>query len=100
VPRLKELEDLKHEIEKDLFLRLGINYGTDKTHITNINLEDSEQVLDLVNSYELKLRQDFCKRYNAWKGADVLKVKIHNITKENSIQQSEQSEEGAENVNE
>ena len=100
VPRLKELEDLKHEIEKDLFLRLGINCGTDKTHITNINLEDSEQVLDLVNSYELKLRQDFCKRYNAWKGADVLKVKIHNITKENSIQQSEQSEEGAENVNE
>ena len=38
IPRLKELEDLKHEIEKDLFLRLGIAYGTDKTHITNINL--------------------------------------------------------------
>lgn len=96
-PRLKELEDLKHDIEKDLFLRLGINNGTDKTHITNINLEDSEQVLDLINSYELKLRQDFCKRYNAWKGDGNLSVKIHNINKNNSIQNSE---EGGQNANE
>ena len=90
VPRLKELEDLKHDIEKDLFLRLGINNGTDKTHITNINLEDSEQVIDLINAYELKLRQDFCKRYNAWKGNGNLSVKIHNINKDNSIQNSEE----------
>ena len=97
VPRLKELEDLKHDIEKDLFLRLGIAYGTDKTHITDLNIADSEQALDLINSYELKLRKDFCKRYNAWKDNGNLSVKIHNINKDNSIQNSE---EGAENVNE
>lgn len=85
-PRLQELEQLKHEIEKDLFLRLGIDYGTDKTHITNANLKDSEQPIDLINAYELKLREDFCKRYNAWKSGGSLSVKIHNITSDNSIQ--------------
>lgn len=87
-PRLAELEDLKHEIEKDLFLRLGIDYGTDKTHITNANLKDSEQPIDLINAYELKLREDFCKRYNKWKGAEILSVKIHAITDANSIQKT------------
>ena len=95
-PRLKELEDLKHDIERDCFLRLGIDMGTDKTHITDTNLKDSEQPIALINSYELKLREDFCKRYNAWKGAEVLSVKIHNINKDNSIQHSG---EGAENEN-
>jgi len=88
-PRLKELEDLKHELERDLFLRLGIDSGTDKTHITNINLSDSEQAIDLINSYELKLRENFCKRYNKWKSGGALTVKIHTINKDNSIQKNE-----------
>lgn len=88
-PRLKELEDLKHEIEKDLFLRLAIDYGTDKTHITNLNLEDSEQVIDLVNAYENKLRQDFCARYNEWKKGANLTCKIHEITRDNTVEKRE-----------
>ena len=98
-PRLKELEDLKHELEKDLFLRLGIDNGIDKTHITNINLEDSEQVIDLINNYELKLRKEFCKKYNKWKGSNVLDVKIHSITDDNTIH-SNNSKEVENNVNE
>jgi len=89
-PRLKELEELKHEIQNDLFLRLGIDAGVDKTHITDTNLKNSEQPIDLINSYELKLREDFCKRYNKWKGLEVLRVKIHNITADNSIQKGGQ----------
>jgi len=84
-PRMGELETLKHDIEKDLFLRLGVNYGTDKTHITTLNIKDSEEPLALINAYELKLREDFCKRYNAWKGTDTLKVKIHAITAKNTL---------------
>lgn len=88
-PRTEELENLKHEIEKDLFLRLGIYTGVDKTHITDHNVEDCEQVEDLLNAYELKLRQDFCERYNKWREAHNisrrLTVKIHAVTAENSI---------------
>lgn len=93
-PRLKELEDLKHELERDLFLRLGIDSGTDKTHITNINLSDSEQAIDLINSYELKLRENFCARYNKWKNGGALSVKIHNISADNSIQKNSQETDG------
>lgn len=85
-PRLQELEQLKRDIETDLFLRIGIDNGTDKTHITDTNLKDSEQAIDLINSYELKLREDFCKRYNEWRKGSNLSVKIHNITANNSIQ--------------
>jgi len=94
-PRLKELEELKHEIERDLFLRLGIDNGTDKTHITNLNLTDSEQAIDLINCYELKLRENFCMRYNEWKGSEVLSVKIHNISADNSIQKNEKQTDTA-----
>ena len=98
-PRLNELEKLKHDLEKDLFLRLGIDNGIDKTHITNINLEDSEQVIDLINNYELKLRKEFCKKYNKWKEGSVLDVKIHSITDDNTIH-SNNSKEAENNVNE
>ena len=33
-PRLAELENLKHEIEKDLFARLGITSSSNKTHMS------------------------------------------------------------------
>lgn len=95
-PRLKELEDLKHDIEKDLFLRLAIDYGTDKTHITNLNIEDSEQVIDLINAYENKLRQNFCKRYNKWKEGANLTCKIHEINASNTVEKRE----GEQNDNE
>lgn len=91
-PRLAELEQLKHDIERDLFLRLGIDAGQDKTHITNVNLKDSEQPIDLINAYELKLREDFCRRYNKWKGGGNLSVRIHNINPTNSIQNDGGSE--------
>lgn len=90
-PRTEELEKLKQELQKDLFLRLGINFGTDKTHVTNANIEDSEEPRDLINSYELKLRKDFCKRYNTWKKNANLRVKIHTITAENSISEGGRS---------
>lgn len=84
-PRMDELETLKHDLEKDLFLRLGINYGTDKTHVTTLNIKDSEEPLALINAYELKLREDFCKRYNAWKKSETLSVRIHAIDEKNTI---------------
>lgn len=87
-PRLAELEQLKHDLENDLFLRIGVANGFDKTHITNANLKDSEQARDLINAYELKRRENFCARYNAWhKGGGALSVKIHSITNQNSIQE-------------
>lgn len=86
-PRLAELEQLKHDMENDLFLRLGVDNGVDKTHITNANLKDSEQARDLINAYELKRREDFCRRYNEWRGNGRLTVKIHAITDMNSIQE-------------
>lgn len=99
-PRLAELESLKHELEKDAFLRLGIRYGTDKTHITDMNLKDSEEPLDLLNTYELKIREDFCERYNKfWASKGItrnLKVKLHEITKSN---ETEAVEENIENDN-
>lgn len=84
-PRLAELEQLKHDAENDLFLRIGVDNGVDKTHITNANLKDSEQAIDLINAYELKRRENFCRRYNAWKKGANLTVKIHAITDANSI---------------
>ena len=57
-----------------------MHFGTDKTHMTDSNLRDSEQAIDLINAYELKLRKDFTSRYNAWKGSEALSVEIHNIT--------------------
>lgn len=91
-PRGEELESLKHELENDLFLRLGIDAGIDKTHITNDNINDSEQPAALVNAYYLKLHKDFCKRYNTWAGRaadNLLDVRIHNINASNTIKQSE-----------
>lgn len=86
-PRSKELEDLKHELETDLFMRCGISNGIELTHITDSNLKDSEQARDLFNAYELKLRENFCNRYNEWKKPDKpLKVKIHTITHQNAIE--------------
>lgn len=89
-PRMAELEDLKHNIENDLFLRLGIDTGLDKTHITNSNLKDSEQVIDLINSYELKRREDFCERLTEWRRSHgnntPCTVKIHTIDKSNTVE--------------
>lgn len=92
--RGKELEELKHEIENDLWLRLGISTKTELTHITNENLRDSEQAIDLINAYELKRRQNFCKRLNEWRkkhGSELgeCSVKIHEITRENSVTKDE-----------
>lgn len=89
-PRMAELEELKHNIENDLFLRLGIDTGLDKTHITNSNLKDSEQVIDLINSYELKRREDFCERLTEWRrrhgNNTPCTVKIHTIDKSNTVE--------------
>lgn len=85
-PRFKDLEDLKHEIEDDLFMRAGIASGVEITHITDSNLKDSEQARDLVNAYNLKLREDFARRYNEWRKPDKpLRVRIHEINRDNTI---------------
>lgn len=87
-PRLAELEQLKRDLENDCFLRCGIDNGLDKTHITNANLKDSEQAVDLINSYELKLREDFAKRYNIFArrpSTKLLTPTIHTISRNNSI---------------
>lgn len=89
-PRMAELETLKHDIENDLFLRLGIDTQIDKTHLTNYNIQSSEQARDLINSYELKRRKDFCRRLNIWRRAHNsplpdCDVEIHKITQENAI---------------
>lgn len=84
--KFSDLEELKRKIQEDLFLRIGINTGIDKTHLTNYNIEDSEEVRDLINAYELKKRENFCDRYNAWgKGEKHLSVRIHHISKNNAI---------------
>lgn len=81
-----DLAALKRNMEEDCFLRIGINRGIDKTHLTNYNIKDSEEAKDLINAYELKKREDFCRRYNEWgRGAHRLSVKIHNITADNSL---------------
>lgn len=102
--KFADLEELKRKMQEDCFLRLGVNTGTDKTHLTNYNIQDSEEIRDLINAYELKRREDFCKRYNAWgKGENVLSVKIHTINAENAISGSADSAataEGNEYVNE
>lgn len=85
-----ELAELKRKMQDDLFLRLGIKTGIDKTHLTNYNIEDTEEVTDLINAYELKRRQDFCERYNKWgRGQYTLSVKIHTVTPENSVSKNE-----------
>lgn len=84
-PRLIELETLKHELERDLFMRLGITSGVNKTHLTEQNTLSNEESIDLMNAYELDLRKDFVKRYNAKMGGSTLSVEIRKITKENSI---------------
>lgn len=90
--KFADLEELKRKMQEDCFLRLGVNTGTDKTHLTNYNIQDSEEIRDLINAYELKRREDFCKRYNAWgKGENVLSVKIHTISTENAISGSADS---------
>ena len=90
--KFADLEELKRKMQEDCFLRLGVNTGIDKTHLTNYNIQDSEEIRDLINAYELKRREDFCKRYNAWgKGENVLSVKIHTINTENAISGSADS---------
>lgn len=90
--KFADLEELKRKMQEDCFLRLGVNTGTDKTHLTNYNIQDSEEIRDLINAYELKRREDFCKRYNAWgKGENVLSIKIHTISTENAISGSADS---------
>lgn len=90
--KFADLEELKRKMQEDCFLRLGVNTGTDKTHLTNYNIQDSEEIRDLINAYELKRREDFCERYNAWgKGENVLSVKIHTISTENAISGSADS---------
>lgn len=88
-PRTEELENLKHEIENDLWRRLAIYTGVELSHVTDHNIKDCEQAHDLMNAYELKRREDFCKRYNAWlhKHGDTrtLSVKIHAVTSENTV---------------
>ena len=84
-PRLAELENLKHELERDLLARLGITSGINKTHLTTQDTLNNEESIDLLNAYELDLRKDFVKRYNEWKGSDILSVEIRKITRENSI---------------
>lgn len=90
--KFADLEELKRKMQEDCFLRLGVNTGMDKTHLTNYNIQDSEEIRDLINAYELKRREDFCERYNAWgKGENVLSVKIHTISTENAISGSADS---------
>lgn len=90
--KFADLEELKRKMQEDCFLRLGVNTGIDKTHLTNYNIQDSEEIRDLINAYELKRREDFCERYNAWgKGENVLSVKIHTINTENAISGSADS---------
>ena len=90
--KFADLEELKRKMQEDCFLRLGVNTGTDKTHLTNYNIQDSEEIRDLINAYELKRRENFCERYNAWgKGENVLSVKIHTINTENAISGSADS---------
>lgn len=88
-PRGAELEQLKHDVCNDLFLRLGVYTGLEKTHVTNDNLHNSEQVIDLINAFELKSREDFCRRVTEWRcahGNDTpLRVKIHEITTANTV---------------
>lgn len=84
-----ELEHLKHDLEDDLLLRVGVSNGVDKSHITDTNLRDSEQSRDLINSFDLSLREDFCARWNKWaKPAKPLSVKIHQINYNNAIRES------------
>lgn len=96
-PRTQELEQLKKDLERDLFLRLGVDAGIEKTHMTDLNLKNSEQPLALINSYELKLREDFCKRYNLWNKANGfntnLSVKIHEINNQNTINRIDEEQE-------
>lgn len=84
-----ELEHLKHDLEDDLLLRVGVSNGIDKSHITDTNLRDSEQSRDLINSFDLSLRENFCARWNDWaKPAKPLLVKIHQINYNNAIRES------------
>ena len=83
-PRLAELENLKHEIEKDLFSRLGITSSSNKTHMSEKDTMNNDESADLVNAFELDLREDFAKRYNKWKNGS-LSVEIRKITRDNSI---------------
>lgn len=97
-PRLAELEQLKRDLENDCFLRCGIDNGLDKSHITNANLKDSEQAVDLINSYELKLREDFARRYNEFARRapnNLLTPTIHAISATNSIRSDSSDERGA-----
>lgn len=94
-PRLAELEQLKRDLENDCFLRCGVDNGLDKTHITNANLKDSEQAVDLINSYELKIREDFAERYNAFARRPpnkLLTPTIHTISRKNSIRSDTDSD--------
>lgn len=94
-PRLAELEQLKRDLENDCFLRCGVDNGLDKTHITNANLKDSEQAVDLINSYELKIREDFAERYNVFARRPpnkLLTPTIHTISRKNSIRSDTDSD--------
>lgn len=104
-PRTEELHKLKVDIQNDCFLRLGIYTGTDKTHITDHNVEDCEQVEDLLNAYDKKLHDDFCMRYNRWIKAHgindrVLSARLHRVTAQNSITTDETSGGREENIQE
>lgn len=84
-----ELEQVKHEIEKDLFLRLGIEQPDNKTHVTVEDVSNSEIIVDLINTYELKLRKDFCKRYNERFNRN-LTVKLHGSIEPSTNPQNEE----------
>ena len=85
-----DLAALKRSMEEDCFLRIGINRGVEKSHLTNYNIKDTEEAKDLINAYELKKREDFCRRYNEWgRGQRKLSVKIHTITADNSLSRSD-----------
>lgn len=90
-PRLAELENLKHEIERDLLARVGITSGINKTHLTTADTINNDESTDLLNAFELDLRKDFAKRYNNWKNGS-LSVEIRKITRENSINDYIESE--------
>lgn len=100
--RYTELAELKQRMQDDCFLRLGIRTGIDKTHITNYNVEDTEEVCDLINAYELKRREDFCRRYNAWgRGENALSVKIHAVAAQEggNDRNPDDDENGAQSAN-
>jgi len=81
-----DLFDLKDKIENNLCKRLGIQDGIDKTHLIHQDILNSEQAIDLFNSFEMKMGKMFCDEFNRiFKPDTPAKVSIHEITKEDTI---------------